>query len=42
MQVERWSLSHPLNSTLNNRNLAQNFFVGIKLTVLFHTKARNE
>lgn len=42
MQVEKWEMSHPLNSTLNNRNWAQNFFVGIKLTVLFHTKAKDK
>ena len=42
MQVEKWQMSHPLNSTLNNRNRAQNFFVGIKLTVLFHTPAKKD
>lgn len=35
MQVENWNMSHPLNSTINNKNWAQNFFVGLKLTVMF-------
>ena len=42
MQVEKWQMSHPLNSTLNNRNRAQNFFVGIKITILFHTPAKKD
>lgn len=38
MQVEKWNMTHPLNSTFNNNNRTQNFFVGIKFTILFSLK----